>query len=148
MWAGGATTCRVRSGTLVLGLKSLHLMFSVNNNIHQVIEVIKLGGRELVLQFLREAVIKPLPLLSIGGHFVGCILRESVEGIDIRHYIPMTLSEIEEFLFLDVHDTLGDVEGVKCCPKLLPCEAVIRRLRGLPIPPPSPRGIMKLVSGE
>jgi hypothetical protein len=60
----------------------------------------------------------------------------------------MTLSEIEEFLFLDVHDTLGDVEGVKCCPKLLPCEAVIRRLRGLPIPPPSPRGIMKLVSGE
>jgi hypothetical protein len=94
-WAGGATTRQVRSGMLVLGLKSLHLMFGANSNIHQVIEVIKLGGRELVLQFLREAVIKPLPLLSIGGHFVGCILRESVEGIDIRHYILMTLSEIE-----------------------------------------------------
>jgi hypothetical protein len=75
-------------------------------------------------------------------------LRESVEGIDIRHYIPMTLSEIEEFLFLDEHDTLGDVEGAKCRPKLLPREAVICGLRGLPIPPPSPRGIMKLVSGE
>jgi hypothetical protein len=61
-------------------------MFGVNGNIHQVIEVIKLGGRELVLRFFREAVIKPLPLLSIGGHFIGCILRESVEGIDIRHY--------------------------------------------------------------
>jgi hypothetical protein len=38
------------------------------------------------------------------------IERESVEGIDVRHHIPMTLSEIEEFLLLDVHDTLGDVK--------------------------------------
>jgi RNase P/RNase MRP subunit POP5 len=37
----------------------------------------------------------------------------------------MTLSEIEKLLFLDVHDTLGDVEGAKCHPKLLPREAVI-----------------------
>jgi hypothetical protein len=100
-------------------------MFGANSNIHQVIEVIKLGGTEFVLQFLREAVIKPLSLLSIGSHFVGCILRESVEGIDIRHYIPMTLSEIEKLLFLYVHDTLGDVEGAKCHPKLLPHEVVI-----------------------
>jgi hypothetical protein len=35
----------------------------------------------------------------------------------------MTLSEIEELLFLDVHDALGNVEGAKCHPKLLPREA-------------------------
>jgi hypothetical protein len=34
---------------LVLGLKSLHLVFGADSNIHQVIEVIKLGGREFVL---------------------------------------------------------------------------------------------------
>jgi hypothetical protein len=55
-------------------------------------------------------------------------LRESVEGIDIRHYIPMTLSEIEELLLLDVLDTLGDAEGAKCHPEFLPREMVIRRL--------------------
>jgi hypothetical protein len=34
---------------LVLSLKSLHLVLGVDGNIHQVIEVIKLGGREFVL---------------------------------------------------------------------------------------------------
>jgi hypothetical protein len=75
-------------------------------------------------------------------------LRESVEGIDIGHYILVTLSEIEEFFLIDVHDTLGDVEGAKCRPEFLPRETVICGLRGLPILPPSPLGIMKLVSGE
>jgi hypothetical protein len=37
---------------LVLGLKPLHLMFGTNSNMHQVIQIIELGGRELVLQFL------------------------------------------------------------------------------------------------
>jgi hypothetical protein len=75
-------------------------------------------------------------------------LRESIESIDIRHHIPVALSEIEEFLFIDVHDTLGNMERVKSRSEFLPHEMVICGLRGLPIPPPSPWGIMKLVSGE
>jgi hypothetical protein len=75
-------------------------------------------------------------------------LRESVESIDIRHHIPVALSEIEEFLLLDIHDTLGNMERAKRRPEFLPHETVICGLRGLPIPPPSPRGIMKLVGGE
>jgi hypothetical protein len=97
-------------------------MLSVD--IHQVIEVIKLGGRKFVLQFLRETIIKTLSLLCIDIHFFGCIL-ESIEDIDICHYIMMTLSEIEKLLFLDVNNALGDVEGAKCRPKLLPREAAI-----------------------
>jgi hypothetical protein len=42
MWARGATTRRVRSGMLVLGLKSLHLVLGADSNVHQVIEVINL----------------------------------------------------------------------------------------------------------
>ena len=39
-------------------------------------------------------------------------------------------------------------EGAKSCTELLPCEAVIGRVRCLEVPPPSPRGIMKLMSSE
>jgi hypothetical protein len=77
------------------------------------------------LQFFRETIIKPLSLLGIGGHFFGCILGESIEDIDLRHYIMMTLSEIEKLLLLDVNNALGDVEGAKYRPKLLPREEVI-----------------------
>jgi hypothetical protein len=60
----------------------------------------------------------------------------------------MALGEIEEFLLLDVDDTLGNMERAESRPEFFPCETVIGGLRSLPIPPPSPRGIMELVSGE
>jgi len=40
------------------------------------------------------------------------------------------------------------MEGAKNCAKLLPCEAVVGRVRGLEVPPPSPGSVMKLVSGK
>ena len=40
------------------------------------------------------------------------------------------------------------MEGAKSYAELLPCEAVISRVRCLEIPPPSPRGIMKLMSSK
>jgi hypothetical protein len=83
--------------------------------------------------------IEALSVLSIGSHFFGCILEKGVEGINIRHHITIALSEIEEFLLLDDHDTLGDVQGAKCGPKLLPHESVIFGPRSSQIPPPSPR---------
>ena len=44
--------------------------------------------------------------------------------------------------------TLGNMEGAKICAELLPCEVVVSRVRGLEIPPPSLRGIMKLMSSK
>jgi len=58
------------------------------------------------------------------------------------------LSKIQKFLLLDVHDALGNMEGAKSRPKLLPCEAAISGARSLETPPPSSGGIMKLMSGE
>ena len=77
-----------------------------------------------------------------------CILGEGVEDIDIGHHITTSLSEIQKFLLLDVHDTLGNMEGAKSRPEFLPCEVVVGRVRGLEVPPPSPGSIMKLVSGK
>jgi hypothetical protein len=64
-------------------------------------------------------------LLGIDGHFFRCLLGESIEDIDIGHYITMTLSETKKFLLLDVYNALGHMEGAKCHPKLLPREAII-----------------------
>src|SRR6185312_13459298 len=123
-------------------------MLGSDGDIHQVIEVFKLGGGEVVLQFFRVPIIQAFLLLDIGGHFFRCILGKSVEGIDIGHHITTSLSEIQKFLLLDIHDTLGNMEGAKSCAELLPCEAVVGRVRCLEVPPPSPRGIMKLMSSK
>src|SRR6185437_8311147 len=123
-------------------------MLSSDSDIHQVIEVLKLGSGELILQLCREPIIQAFLLLSISGLFFRCILGEGVEGIDIGHHITIYLCEIKKFLLLDVNDTLGNMEGAKSCTELLPCEAVVSRVRCLEIPPPSPRGIMKLVSSK
>ena len=133
---------------LVLCLKILHLVLSSDSDIHQVIEVFKLGSGELVLQFFRKPIIQAFLLLGISSHFFRCILGEGVEGIDIGHHIPISLSKIQKFLLLNVHDTLRNMEGAKSCVELLSCEAVVGRVRCLKVPPPSPRGIMKLMSSE
>ena len=73
---------------LVLCFKFLHLMLGSVGDIHQVIEVFKLGGRELVLQFFGEPIIQAFILFGTGGHFFRCILGESVEGIDIGPRLP------------------------------------------------------------
>ena len=40
------------------------------------------------------------------------------------------------------------MEGAKSCPKFLPCETVVSRVRGFEVPPPSPRGVMQLMSSK
>ena len=40
------------------------------------------------------------------------------------------------------------MEGAKSYAELLPCEAVVGRVRCLEVPPPSPRGIMQLMSSK
>ena len=59
-----------------------------------------------------------------------------------------SLSKIQKFLLLNVHYTLGNMEGAKSCAELFPCEAVVSRVRCFEVPPPSPKGVMKLVSGK
>ena len=90
------------------------------------------------MQFFRKPIIQAFLFLGIGGHFFRCILGESVEGIDIGHYITISLSKIQKFLLLDVHDTLGNMEGAKSYAKLFPCQTVICRVRSLKVLPPSP----------
>ena len=40
------------------------------------------------------------------------------------------------------------MEGAKSRPELLPCETVVCGVRGIEVPPPSPRGVMKLMSSN
>ena len=53
----------------MLCFQILHLVLGSDGNIHQVIEIFKLGGGELVLQFFRKPIIHAFLLLGIGGHF-------------------------------------------------------------------------------
>ena len=40
------------------------------------------------------------------------------------------------------------MEGAKSCAELLLCEAVVGSVRCLEVPPPSPRGVIKLMSSK
>jgi hypothetical protein len=58
------------------------------------------------------------------------------------------LSKVQKFILLNIHYTLGDMERAESYAELIPCEAVVSRVRGLEIPPPSPRGVMQLMSSK
>ena len=90
----------------MLCFQIFHLVLGSNGNIYQVIEILKLGSRELFLQFFGEPIIETLLLLVFISHFFGRILRKSVEDIDIGNHITIPLGKIKKFLHLDVHDAL------------------------------------------